>query len=539
LVTEPEVGEAPSPADVLAQIPDPRDAEQVFAERLKRIEETAREERVINQYKSVVEKAHEYLGQLGRPRQVELTLAECIHRALANSYVIRREAYTPAISRTRLVEAEAAFDAAFFLDFTYNNVDRATASQLAGNQSDFRSYKGGIRQLLPTGMRVETSLGQSRTFTDLVFATLNPAYDTVFTASFTQPLLRGFGLDYTRTGINLARADVQISHETFVQQVRDTLLGVEQAYWQLVAARRSVMVLAETVAQNWATYKSIEARQPHDATPVQLNNSKSRWQSRLVQYIEAIKQVRDAEDVLKNLLNDPDFKLSDDIEIVPSETPFAAPIALDHFAEVRAALDKRSEIRQARLAIEQARIQTQRAKNDTLPQLDLTFQYEVQGIGGNADTSFDKVTTNRFRSYAVSVTFSYPFGNRAARAAHHRAGMQESQAVVQLQQVLGIVAEEVNAAVRQMMVRYKQIPPQLDAVLAADGNLRALQARAEAVDPAYLETELSAIEQLASTRRTLLQVLTDYNVAIVQLEKAKGTLLEYNNVIVSNEPPGR
>ena len=47
------------------------------------------------------------------------------------------------------------------------------------------------------------------------------------------------------------------------------------------------------------------------------------------------------------------------------------------------------------------------------------------------------------------------------------------------------------------------------------------------------------LEQVANTRRTLLQVITDYNVAIVQLEKAKGTLLEYNNVVVTDEPDGR
>jgi outer membrane protein TolC len=252
-----------------------------------------------------------------------------------------------------------------------------------------------------------------------------------------------------------------------------------------------------------------------------------------VEYIEAVKQVRDAEDQLRNLMNDPDFKLSDDIEIIPTETPLLAPIALDHFAEARTALDRRSEIRQARLGIEQTRIQTQRAKNETLPQLDLAFQYDVQGIGTNADNSFDNMTTNRFRSYSVAVNFSYPIGNRGPRAALRRARMQESQAIVQLQQALDAVVTEINAAVRQLNVRYAQVPPQLGAVKAADGNLRALQARAENVGPNYLQTELTAIEQLAATRRRLLQVVTDYNITIVQLEKAKGTLLDYNNVQVS------
>jgi len=539
LMTEPEVDEVPAPADILTEIPDPSEAERIFADRLARIEATAREARVVNQYKRVVQQAREYLTELHRPQQVELSLAECIQRAIENNYTIRREAYGPAISRANLVEAEAAFDAVFFLDFSHANTDQATSSQLMSNQNDLRQYQGGIRQLLPTGMQVQTSVGQSRTFTDLAFATLNPAYDTTFTASFTQPLLRRFGLDYNRAGINIARADVQISRETFIQQVRDTLLSVEQAYWQLVATRRTAMVLAETVAQNWVTYKSIEARGVHDATPVELNNSKSRWQSRRVEYIESLKQIRDAEDQLKNLINDPDFKLSDDLEIVPTETPFTAPIVLDQFAEVRTALDERSEIRQARLAIEQARIQTQRAKNETLPQLDLTFQYDVQGIGGNADNSFDSMTTNRFRSYSVSVNFSYPIGNRGARAAWYRARSQEHQAVVQSQQTLDLVVTEVNAAVRQLNVRYEQIPPQLDAVKAADGNLRALQARAEMVDPIYLETELNTIERLANTRRVLLQVITDYNVAVVLLEKAKGTLLDYNNVAVTDESVGR
>jgi len=283
----------------------------------------------------------------------------------------------------------------------------------------------------------------------------------------------------------------------------------------------------------------MKERQAHDATPVELNNSKSRWQSRQVEFIEAVKNVRDAEDQLRNLLNDPTLTLAAMVEIVPTEIPIATPLALDQFAEVRAALDERSEIRQARLAIEQARIQTQRSKNEILPQLDLGFQYDVQGIGGNGDNSFDNMTTNRFRSYSVTATFSYPIGNRGPRAALRRTRLQESQAVVQLHQVIDAVAIEVNAAVRQLIVRYTQIPPQLDAVVAADGNLRAYQARAEQVSPSYLETELSAVEQVANTRKTLLQVVTDYNYTIVQLEKAKGTLLEYYNINVTDEPTGR
>jgi outer membrane protein TolC len=272
----------------------------------------------------------------------------------------------------------------------------------------------------------------------------------------------------------------------------------------------------------------------HDATQVEVANSESRWQTSYVKYLEAVKLVRDAEDRLKNLLNYPGLKLSDEVELVPTETPFAAPVVIDHFAEVRTALEQRSEIRQARKQIEVARVGTLVAKNATLPRLDLSFQYEVQGLGNTADNSFDNLTTNRFNSYTVGASFSYSLGERASRAALRRTRLQEAQAVVLLNQVTDGIVEEVNRTIRLLMVRYTQIPPQLDAVHAAVRNLRALQARTQRIDPNYLQTELGAVEQLASTRTTLAGVLTDYNSAIVQLEKAKGTLLDYNNVIVAD-----
>ena len=545
LMTGPDVAEPPTPETVLAEIPDLSEAERVLQARLDRVKSLARgpvqggrPPREVSQYERTVARAMEYYNEFRRPQQVELTLAECIHRALANNYSIRAESYTPAISQARLVEAEAAFDAAFYLDYAWSNTDQSVASQLAGTQSDTRRYEGGIRKLMPTGMQASVGLQHTRSETNLTYVDVNPSYETKFIASFTQPLLRGFGLDYNRAGIEIARTDLGVSQEQFLQQVRETLLDVEQAYWQLSQARRNAMVLLETVAQNWVTYQSVYDRREHDATPVEVNNSKSRWQSRRVDFIEAMRLVRDAEDQLKNLLNDPEFLLSDDIELIPSEVPFLAQVHVDQFEQVRTALDERSEIRQSRLAIEQARIQTSRAKNETLPQLDLSFNYEVQGLDVSADSSFDRMTMNRYRSYSVGVNFSYPIGNRAARAALHQARLQEQQAIVQAQRVLDAVAQEVNAAVRQLTVRYTQIPPQLDAVVAASDNLRAFQARAETVNPNYLETELSAIEQLANSRQRLVQVIVEYNLAVVQLERAKGTLLKYNNVAIGDEPLG-
>jgi len=542
LMTGPATTTQPTPQEIEKEIPDPDEAPAVFAKRLGRVREDAerrRDPRAANNYERTVTEAQKYLEKLSLAQKQTLTLAECTQRALEHNYDIRYEAYTPAISQTELVEAEAAFDATFFLDSSWSHLDQATATSLAPSKSDARSLTGGIRQLLPTGMQVSTSLATDRQFTDIQFVTLNPSYDSDFDVTFTQPLLKNFGLDVNRAQINIRRLDRRIAYETFIRQVRQTLFNVETAYWRLQQARGDVANQAESVAQNYVTWQSMLERAQHDATPVEIANSEARWRSRYVLFLESVKAVRDAEDALKNLLNDPELKLSDKVELIPIDPPYLAPLVLDHFAEVRTALDSRSEIAQARLAVEQARVNTMFAKNQTWPKLDLSFRYNVSGIGESSDDGFDSLTTNRFRSYTVSATFEVPFGNRAPRAALRRARMQESQAVVNLNRVADGVVQEVNEAIRTIMVRYEQIEPQLEAVRAAERNLRALQARAVDISPTYLETELNAVEQLANTRQTLLQVVAEYNIAVAALENAKGTLLEYNNIVVSDAPPER
>lgn len=529
----------PAPAEIFEEIPDPVNAAAVFTNRADALRRVSREQRIIVAYERVQEKATEYLAILSRPVKRELGLAECIQRALQNNYVIRSESFNPAISQTQIVQAEAVFDAAFFLDAGRTNSDRPYPPQLATNQQDGWSAEGGIRKLLPTGMSVSTSVRQQRSYVDGIDGDVtpyNPAYDTLLIAQLRQPLLRGFGLDYNRRNITLARIGREVSLRRFEAQVRDTLLDVERAYWQLLRSRRTVAILAESVAQNWVTYRDLERLQVYKATPVQLNNARARYEQRRVALLETIRTVFDAEDRLKNLMNDPEFPLSQNIEILPTETLLTAPLVLDQFAEVRVALDRRSEIEQAKLNIESSRVNTASAKNETMPQLDLSFEYQVEGLDDDPGNSFDQMTTNRYRSYTVGVQFSQPLGNRGARARLREAQLRESQAVVDLQRVSDLVVEEVNAAVRNLVVRNLQIAPALFASQAEALNLRALQARTETVDPTYLETELNAVERLANARETLLRVVTDYTITVAELERAKGTLLDYNNIVVADAP---
>ncbi len=540
ILAQPTATTQPAPEEVLLQIPDPMDAPRILdeaTERLRSEQSSQTDQRVVRLYERVFAQAKEYITKLRRGRQLPLSLTECVERAIEHNYTVRGQGYNPAISQTQIVEAEAAFDAEFYLDWSWSNLDRATTSQFQSGYSDTRQFQSGVRQLLSTGTQVNVGMQHVRSKSDFPaeVQAINPVYNTNLFAELRQPLLRGFGLDVNRAQIEIRKVEYKVSVEDFITRVRDTIFDVESAYWQLAQARRTVAILAFTTAQNLVTYQNMVERLDHDATQVEVANAESQFQSAYVRLLEAVKSVKDVEDRLKNLINDPEIKLSEDLELVPTETPFLAAMVLDQFGEVRTALDRRAEIRQAREQIGIPRIGANVAKNQILPQLDLTFRYEHQGIGSSADNSWDNFIRKRFLSYTLGASFVYNFGERKARAQWTRAKLQEAQAVVRLNQVTDAVVEEVNNAVRTLMVRYDQLPPALTAVHASMRNLRSLQARTQRIDPSYLQTELSAVEQLANARRTLLQVVTDYNIGLLQLEKSKGTLLDYNNITVVDD----
>lgn len=472
------------------------------------------------------------IGTIRRGRQVHLTLEDALHRALASSYALKVQRYNPAVETTRLVEAEAVFDATFFTNITYNKIDRPTGSQLIAADTTLFDSTYGLRKLLPTGGLVTGSYGLRRTKTALSFQTINPEYFSNLALEIRQPLLRGFGLDVNRAAIMVANNSRSMSHMAFRREVRDTLRSVEEAYWRLAEARRNVVITARVLAEFEAIYEYLWARRNFDVLPVQLAATKSRLERSRADFVVVRAAVRDAEDRLIALLNDPALNLADHTELIVDDFPSRAPIQVDRLGEVQAALENRPEIKEQELVVANAKIGVGSAKNAELPRLDVVFRYTVDGLAGNADGSFDELSRNRFIEYFVGVEIELPVGNRAARAASRRADLEYSQARAQLESLFETIILEVTLATRALTTAYDQLPPLFASVESSEQEVRSTVARAERKDLNTLNSELSARESLAANRRAVMKALIDYNIAIIDLERAKGTLLRYNNVVI-------
>src|SRR6185503_2680464 len=72
----------------------------------------------------------------------------------------------------------------------------------------------------------------------------------------------------------------------------------------------------------------------------------------------------------------------------------------------------------------------------------------------------------------------------------------------------------------------------LDAVEEREANNQ------EPLTPEFVNRKLDLQAQLAETQRAEATAVADYQIAIASLEKAKGTLLRYNNIMMEETPIG-
>jgi outer membrane protein TolC len=476
-----------------------------------------------------------------RPHQVRISLQDCVARTLANNFKIKTEGYGPAISATDILNAESVFDAVFFAESSWNKTDQpgivdtssTSLTSYAESQGDERKLQAGLRKAMPTGAVLTVANNLTRVNnTTLDTYNIDPVYYDNLLVELRQPLLRGFGIDVNRSQIEGAKNNQKIAKYKYRRTVRDVLYDVEKAYWQLVQARRNVVIQKTLVQQTEETYKYLKQREDYDVYSVQITRVRALLGTRIAQYIQIKNSVKDAEDQLKALLNDPELNLGEDIEIIPTDFPTLGPLVLDRVSEVQAAMECRSELQEAKLQIENARINVAVMKNKALPKFDMTFRYTTNGLSDNPGNAFDEMSTSDYQDYYIGLSFEYPIGNRGPRAEMKKAILQRDQAIAGLKQVIENVILEVDVAVRNLQTAYYQVPPSTEAVQAAQKNVEAIIARMTKLSPEYLDVQLNAQSTMADARQALLSALVNYNIAIVQLERAKDTILNYDNISI-------
>lgn len=480
---------------------------------------------------------------------VKMSLQEIVHRAVLNSLDIRVAGYDTAVDQTRVMEAEANFDPSFFTNFNFERDNKEsggiitsfdpvfnTATKVAlFNQMNTSTFQTGFQQKLAAGGEVKLQYQVQNTWTNPQQFSLNPFYENDLSLTLTQPLLQNFGLAVNQARITIARNNQRVSLLDWRKTVEDTVLQIEKTYWQLVQAKLDVATLQRLVGASEDTTNTLFHRQGADVTAVQIQQSNAATETRRVQLIAAQANVANLSDQLKRLMDDPAFPVSGAVLIVPADDELEVPVRFNLDDAIETGLENRLELGQQQVRIDSADIAMQVAKNNLLPQLNFQGSVTSDGVARRLDEAFDHQGDFSHIGYAAGLQFQIPLGNRAARAIWQRALLQRQQAIDAYRQLIEQVALDVKTAARQVDTSWKQLHAARNARFAAEKFLAGLQQQQDAgtaLTQDFVDFKLRSQEQLAQAEEAEHQSMNDYNFAIANLEKAKGTLLRYNNVIL-------
>ena len=484
------------------------------------------------------------LGRMDEPR-VPITLAAAIRIAVEHNIDAQQVRLGPAIRETQITQAEAAFDAEFFADLSFQKLD-TPRPRTPGATSPFGStvasntqYQTGIRKALQTGGQVSISTTIERTDEVPSFFADPTFYSTNIAVTVAQPLLRGFGTDVNRAAIELSRSGKRQGEEDVRQVLLDLNEAIEQSYWNLVFSYYQLKVQERLASRTEADKKIISERMGHDATEADLAEANSFAAQRSANVIRAMQSVREASDALKRLMNHPDLPLTGETLIEPADQPLDLAVEYNVLESITQALHGRPDVRQALMAIEDASIRQRVADNQRLPMLDVSATIRYNGVGEKAHWSYDNTIQGEFIDYIISAQFTAPLGNRERNAIYYQRLLERQAAVVGYQRTVQDAVQEVKNALRDVSVQYQLIEYERAGRIAAAENLRSLDVQQEfgaQLTPAFIDLKFRRQDALASAELREFQALVSYNLAIARYYRTVGKLLERNGVIYHGSP---
>jgi outer membrane protein TolC len=546
---------------------------------------------------------HPYsLGNRDAKEPTDLRLEEAIHIALTNNKVMRSiggqvqtppdfiarnpelspTIWDPAITesnpRVGVEGALAAFDAQWHSVTKWEkfNEPRNTTAAISGifpsvRQDDNGTFQNQIRKVTAAGGTF--AISHDLLYTDSNSPTRNYHSDwtTQLRAEFRQPLLQGNGVQFNRiagpgavpgvyNGVMIARINTDIALADFEIAVRNLVLDVETAYWELYYAYHNLETMKagrDSGLRNWqdAYIKSQEGL----VSNLEDAQARQAYYEFRTAMERALIDLYQAEAKLRYVMG---LSTADGRIFRPADEPTTARISLDWNRMLAEAMDRSVELREHRWIIKKRELELIAAKNFLLPKLDMLAMYQWQGLGnrllesdgGTGDyrlhgsNSYQNLTSGGFADWMAGVQLDFPIGNRREHAGVRNAQLALARQRARLQEAELEVSHQLAHATRELESDLLLTETNYNRWIAAKEVVRVVTERvllgrsgrasgaAGGGSTGTWADVLDANRRLATARAGYYRSLVSYNEAIATVHYRKGTLLEYNGVYLTEGP---
>lgn len=516
-----------------------------------------------------------------------LSLNEAIRLALENNNDIRTSRIDVEKAEYNLTASRGAYDPKLFSEAYFERTSTPVASFLGGSengslkQKDFTS-RIGLSGLAPKfGGTYEVQLSSTRLSSNNFFNALDPAMSQRLSFSYTQPLVRGRKTDDTRRQIEIAKKNLTLTDVQFRQRATDVITRVEQAYWELVHALKSLQVQTEAVKQTRAQVETNKRQVAQGVlAPIDVVEAEAQVKTYEQNVYAAQEEVTRAENSLKTLmLPDRSAQLWSRALLPVTPVNLEAPRMFLGDA-INTALENRFELAELRTNKDINEINKRFYRDQTKPQVDLQVSYSSNGYAGTLSdnenpiltgfTSLEKriselstlaglpvLPSNTFNTIPVDlqggygrawsnllgqdnptvkvgVRISLPLKNRTAKAelGHTLAeGRRIDSVRAQAEQMI-------EAEVRNAIQRVKSVEASMAAAeaarVAAEQQYTSEQRKFQAgMSTVFLVLQRQTDLVVAKGRE--LETQTNLNKAIAEFQRATGNTFRYRNVAVVSD----
>lgn len=417
------------------------------------------------------------------------------------------------------------------------------------------SYSGSYTQLLPSGTSFFVSLNGLRASSTQQSLLFNPDVATRMSMGFNQPLLSGLGLKPNRRFLLVARNNENVSGAIFQNQLQQTIVQVENAYWDMAQFQENVKVAEDSLAAAQRLYDNSKRQAEVGAlAPLDVVSAQSAVAASERDLVVARTNFQIQEITLKNLLSkriDSDLESAEIVTTDPLPEPRDSdiPSVQDALAD---AYRNRPDLKTAQMNVQNEQISTQFTANNLLPTGNVFGQYASTGLQGNCivtakatcntrgvplgtvipsgtSASLTQMVQGAFPEESVGFALTLPIKNRAAQADNLRAQFELQQAQISLQSL----RNQAELTIRQAMIGLVQGKAQEEAAhqaaILAQQSLDAEQKKLGVGASTFYNVVLRQ-RDLTTAQYAEIEAADAYAKALVAIDEARGATLDRNGI---------
>ena len=475
-----------------------------------------------------------------------ISIDEAVKLAMEQNLGIRIQRFDPPIQDTGVALSRSLWQPNFQTTVSRQSQTQASTNVLAGgttvNNGTFASNVG-LNQTLPWGGSYNVAWNSSRVTTNSLISSFSPQLASNLNAQYTQPLLRNFQIDSIRQQVQISKKVRDLSDIQLDSVITQTLRNVRNAYWDLSYSINNLKAQKESLSLSQQSLKDNQKRvEIGTMAPIDIVQAQAEVANNESNVILAEAAIKNAQDVLRALILDP---ASPDVWNVVFEPTDAASFdarAIDVDAAVRNALDKRSDARSAKNALDQSDINIKYYGNQIKPDVNANIGYNPVGVGGSqlsavnlaevaAGASPNRTVINNFGyggvlgdviqgknpTWTFGVSVGYPLGANTAHANLARVRLEYEQAKTQLRNMEMQVTTQVRAIARNVRTNQQRVQSARASRELQEKKLEAEEKKLAAgmSSPFFV---VQAQRDLSLARTVEIQAISDYNKSLVDFE---------------------